>query len=132
VRKLGARPSPIPTSIETREASPQFFAPLLGREVLPPLYATRVVGREVWKAAVLLTQGGDAIGYVQRRRSVSLGLAIGTVKDDRSVIECEGEALLAIGCLKNAQPLAPICAYANIEYGTIMAPARLSSVFSIS
>jgi hypothetical protein len=55
----------------------------------PQLYATRVVGREVWKAEALLTEAGDSIGYVQRRRRVSLGLAMGTVKDDDSVIEWE-------------------------------------------
>ena len=48
----------------------------------PQLYATRVVGREVWKAEALLTEGGDSIGYDQRRRRVSLGLAMGTVKND--------------------------------------------------
>jgi hypothetical protein len=53
----------------------------------PKLYAIRVVGREVWKAEALLTEGGDSIGYDQRRRRVSLGLAMGTVKDDDSVIE---------------------------------------------
>ena len=67
-------PVPTPTSIEDREVPPQF-------------YATRVVGREVWKAEALLTEGGDSIGYDQRRRRVSLGLAMGTVKDDDSVIE---------------------------------------------
>jgi len=46
------------------------------------LYATRVVGREVWKAEALLTEGGDSIGYVQGRRLVCLGMAMGTVKND--------------------------------------------------
>jgi hypothetical protein len=55
-------------------------------EAPPQLYATRVVGREVWKAEALLTEGGDSIGYVQRRRRVSLGLAMGTVKDDDTVL----------------------------------------------
>lgn len=71
---LPETPSPTPTSIEGREAPPQ-------------LYATRVVGREVWKAEALLTEAGVSIGYVQRRRRVSLGLAMGTVKDDDPVIE---------------------------------------------
>jgi hypothetical protein len=48
----------------------------------PQLYATRVVVREVWKAEALLTEAGDSIGYDQRRRRVSLGMAMGTVKDD--------------------------------------------------
>jgi hypothetical protein len=48
----------------------------------PRLYATRVVGREVWKAEALLTEGGDSIGYIQRRRRVCLGIAMGTVKND--------------------------------------------------
>jgi hypothetical protein len=61
--------TPTPTSIERHEAPPQ-------------LYARRVVGREVWKAEALLTEGGEAIGYVQRRRRVCLGMAMGTVKDD--------------------------------------------------
>jgi hypothetical protein len=41
----------------------------------------------VWKAEALLTEAGVSIGYVQRRRRVSLGLAMGTVKDDDPVIE---------------------------------------------
>jgi hypothetical protein len=61
--------TPTPTSIERHEAPPQ-------------LYARRVVGREVWKAEALLTEGGEAIGYVQRRRRVCLGMAMGAVKDD--------------------------------------------------
>ena len=53
----------------------------------PQLYATRVVGQEVWKAEALLPERGAAIGYTQRRRRVSLGLAMGTVKDDDLRVE---------------------------------------------
>ena len=53
----------------------------------PQVYATRVVGQEVWKTEALLTEGGAVIGYTRRRRRVSLGLAMATVKDDDSRID---------------------------------------------
>jgi hypothetical protein len=77
---ISETPAPTPTSIEDLETPPQ-------------LYATRVVGQEVWKAEVLLTEGGDAIGYVQRRRRVSLGLAMGTVKNEDSSINWDSERM---------------------------------------
>jgi hypothetical protein len=62
-------------------------------EAPPQLYTTRVVGREVWKAEVLLTNRGVAIGYTGPRTSqsgrkrVMLGFAMGYVKDDDLRIE---------------------------------------------
>jgi hypothetical protein len=38
-----------------------------------PLYATRVIGQEVWKAEVLLTATGVSIGYIKRRKRAHLG-----------------------------------------------------------
>ena len=52
-----------------------------------PLYATRVIGQEVWKAEVLLTPTGVSIGYIKRRERALLGFAMDYVKDDDSTIE---------------------------------------------
>jgi hypothetical protein len=52
-----------------------------------PLYATRVIGQEVWKAEVVLMATGVSIGYTQRGKRVDLGLAMGCVKEDISEIK---------------------------------------------
>jgi hypothetical protein len=57
-----------------------------------PLYATRVIGQEVWKAEVLLMATGVSIGYTQRGKRVDLGLAMGCVKEDISEIKGNRES----------------------------------------
>ena len=57
-----------------------------------PLYATRVIGQEVWKAEVLLMATGVSFGYSQLGKRVDLGFALGCVKQDISEIKGNWES----------------------------------------
>ena len=57
-----------------------------------PLYATRVIGQEVWKAKARLMATGASIGYTQRGKRVDLGSAMGCVKKDISEIKRNWES----------------------------------------